>query len=150
MKSIILAIILIESGFNPKAYNKEGNAKGMMQLTPIGLKEASIQCLLHRNPDLFKPDVNIKYGTCLFDYYRSISDSDVEALAMYHGGYVARAELRKGKLPGPKTTRYIIKVLHYKEKFEHGKINLKYYCHKYNSLPDSICKNYKSGQKETN
>lgn len=139
MKVIILSIILIESSFNPKAYNKSGNAKGLMQLTPIGVKEASIQCKLDPKPDLYNPETNIKYGTCLFEYYRSISRSEVEALLMYHGGGKAVKRFRKGKNPGNKTASYVNKVLDLKERIENGKFKIDKYCTKYGTLLGSLC-----------
>lgn len=139
MKPIILAIMLCESGFNPKAFNPAGPAAGIMQLTPIGVKEASIQCGLPLKPNLYDPKVGIEYGTCLFNFYRSISKSDVEAVIMYHAGYKGRALFRAGKSPGLLTSRYVIKVKHYAERFKNDKINLKFYCNKYPSLANIIC-----------
>lgn len=139
MKAIILAIILCESGFNPKAFNPAGPAAGLTQLTSIGVKEASIQCGLPLNPNLYNPEVNLKYGTCLFEYYRSISKSDMEAVIMYHAGFKGRALFRAGKSPGPLTSKYAMKVLHYKELFENDKVNLKFYCSKYPSISKLIC-----------
>lgn len=140
MKSIILAIILIESSFNPKAYNKEGKASGLMQLTRIGVKEASIQCKLHPKPDLFNPEVNIKYGTCLFEYYRKISRSEVEALLMYHGGGTARNRFREGKNPGKKTALYVNKVLDLKERIENEEFDINKYCRTFDKLIGELCR----------
>lgn len=143
MKPIILAIMLCESGFNPKAYNPAGPAAGIMQLTPIGVKEAAIQCGLSRKPNLYNPRTNIKYGTCLFNFYRRISKSDVEAVIMYHAGYKGRALFRASKSPGPLTSKYVIKVKHYEERIKRGKINIKYYCNKYPSISKLLCKRTK-------
>lgn len=144
MKSIILAIILIESSFNPKAYNKKGNASGLMQLTPIGVKEASLQCELGPKPDLFNPEVNVKYGTCLFEHYRKISRSDVEALLMYHGGGTARNRFREGKNPGKKTALYVNKVLDLKERIENEEFKLGKYCSKFGAIIGDRCKGGRS------
>jgi len=148
MKAIILAIILAESSFNPKAYNKGGNATGLMQITPIGAKEARRQCKLDKKPDLFNPKVNLDYGTCLYDYYRKISRSDVEALLLYHGGFVARNRFRKGLNAGPKTSNYVMRVLNFKERFESNEINVNAFCAKYPELPVSICPKRAKDQKK--
>jgi len=139
MKAIYLAIMLAESGFNPRAYNKEGNAVGLFQLTPIGTIEAQRQCELPE-PDLFNPETNIQYGMCLFDYYLETSRSTVEALILYHGGYKARERFRDGINFGPKTSNYVLRVLNFKERFENKEIDADVYCNKYPSLPKSICK----------
>ena len=99
IKAIILAIVLAESGFDPKAVSSTG-AVGLMQLMPIGLLEAGLQCNIPESPDLYDPETNLIVGTCLFNYYRSQSDSDVEALIMYHGGYTARDRDRKSVVQG--------------------------------------------------
>lgn len=147
MKAIILAIILCESGFNPKAYNIEGRAKGLGQITPIAVKEANRVCGLPLNPNLFDPTINLLYTKCIYEHYRKSSRSDVEAMILYHGGYLGLRRFRRGKSPGPRTSKYVNRVLHFKERFENGKINLKYYCNKYVDLPDSICKSLKGREK---
>ena len=137
IKDIILAIVLVESSFNPNAYNKEGNASGLMQLTPIGVLEASWQCNIPEAPDLFDPATNLLIGSCLYEYYRKTSNSEVEALMLYHGGYTARNRFRQGRSPGPKTILYVARVLHNKERFSNDEINLEYFCNKYPKLPSS-------------
>ena len=139
MKAIILAIILTESSFNPLAYNKEGDASGLMQLTPIGVKEAVAQCGLDPNPNLFDPEINVKYGTCLFNFYRGISHSEAEALLLYHGGFLARERFRQGKNPGKKTSRYVIKVLDLQERIINEEFNITIYCNNYPTLIGALC-----------
>ena len=148
IKPIILAIILVESSFNPKAYNKEGNATGLLQITPIGLLEASWQCNIPAAPDLFNPTINLMVGSCLYNFYRKKSNSKVEALILYHGGYNARDRFRRGRSPGPKTRRYVNLVLHYEEMIKNEEITIKSYCDKHPSLPDILCQSFRNGQKE--
>ncbi len=58
------AIIQIESAGNPRAYNKNSGARGLMQITPIVLKEwnnlhPNEKCSLN---DLYNPEINKKIG----------------------------------------------------------------------------------------
>ena len=85
-KSLILAIIMAESSGNPRAVSPTG-AKGLMQLTTIGVQEVSNQYGLPNNPDLWDPEINIRYGVLLLSYYSTQTSSNVRAVGMYHGGY---------------------------------------------------------------
>lgn len=84
--SLILAMIMAESGGNPRAVSPVG-AKGLMQLTTIGVQEVSNQYGLPNNPDLWDPETNIQYGTLLLDYYYSHHKSLRHAVAAYNCGY---------------------------------------------------------------
>jgi uncharacterized protein with PIN domain len=48
--SLITAIIEIESGNNPNAYNKIENAVGVLQIRPIMVREVNRVLKLQRNP----------------------------------------------------------------------------------------------------
>lgn len=123
--AFILAILLTESGGNPSVVNKKANAQGLMQMTPIGIKEAEIQC-----PELKQTDRNMKnwrtnllFGGCLYGYYRKEStrmgvDPDVGALILYNGGYRALRRYIKGKQLNHETANYIIKVRKKYESFK--------------------------------
>jgi soluble lytic murein transglycosylase-like protein len=52
--ALIKAIIMAESGYNPKAVSKRG-AKGLMQLMPITAKSLGVE-------DVFDPEHNISAG----------------------------------------------------------------------------------------
>ncbi len=140
MKAIILAMILMESSFNPKAYNKEGNAKGLGQITPIAAKEAHLVCGLEKNPNLFDAETNLRFTLCIYEHYRKTSRSDIEAVITYHAGYRGRALFRAGKSPGPKTSRYAMKVLHFRDMFKNKQITTKKACKRY-KLPEKLCQN---------
>ncbi|GEM_PF-5056799 len=107
--ALIKAIILAESGFNPKAVSKRG-AMGLMQLMPVTVKEFGLD-------DVFEPAVNIEYGV---RYLRKLLDrfgGDVKlALAAYNAGakYVLKY---KGIPPFKATQKYIAKVLYYHRLF---------------------------------
>lgn len=116
--AFILAILLTESGGDPKAFNRRANAQGLMQMTPIGIKEAEIQCpKLKRTTDrnMLNWRTNLKYGGCLYGYYRKESarlavDPDVGALILYNGGYRALDNYKRGDSLNRETANYIIRV----------------------------------------
>jgi len=140
MKTLILAIILAESAFNPSAYNEEGRAVGLMQLTAVGAQEAAKQCDLREIPNLWDPMTNFLYGTCLLNFYLGEAGSVEGALHMYHGGYL-QFNLWKNGLPvGPKTKAYVNRVLKNMEGIKNEKIIISSYCNKYPSLPPILCR----------
>lgn len=74
---LALAIAHTESYFNPKAYNRHGNAYGMMQIVPkyAGINMNNI--LFHKNQkptseELFNPDINLHMGIA---YLRWLADN---------------------------------------------------------------------------
>ncbi len=107
--ALIKAIILAESGFNPRAVSKRG-AMGLMQLMPITVREFGLD-------DVFDPAVNIEYGVRYFRKLLDRFDGDVKlALAAYNAGtkYVLKY---KGIPPFKATRKYIAKVLYYHRLF---------------------------------
>ncbi len=108
--ALIKAIIMAESGHNPKAVSKRG-AKGLMQLMPITAKSLGVE-------DVFDPEHNIKAGVVYFKKLLSQFDGDVKlALAAYNAG---SRKVRKYKgIPPFKATRiYIRKVFKYYELYK--------------------------------
>lgn len=108
--ALIKAIIMAESGHNPKAVSKRG-AKGLMQLMPITAKSLGVE-------DVFDPERNIKAGVVYFKKLLSQFDGDVKlALAAYNAG---SRKVRKYKgIPPFKATRiYIRKVFKYYELYK--------------------------------
>ena len=102
---IIKAIILAESGYNPKAVSKVG-ARGLMQLMPRTARVLGVK-------DSFKPDHNIDAGVRYFKQLLDQFDGEIKmALAAYNAG---SSNVRKYKgVPPFKATRiYIDKVLKY-------------------------------------
>lgn len=85
-KSLILAMIMVESGGNPRAVSPAG-AKGLMQLTTIGVQEVSNQYGLSNTPDLWDPETNIRYGTLLLGFYYRDAKSIGMAVGRYNAGY---------------------------------------------------------------
>lgn len=104
---IIKAIIMAESGFNPKAVSKVG-ARGLMQLMPRTARSLGVE-------DSFKPSHNIDAGVRYFKQLLDQFDGNIElALAAYNAGSF---NVRKyGGIPPFKETKfYIHKVLKYYE-----------------------------------
>jgi peptidoglycan lytic transglycosylase C len=65
--ALVMAIIHTESYFNPKAYNRHGNAYGMMQIVPkyAGLTMNNVLYKKNKQPSskqLFNADTNIEMG----------------------------------------------------------------------------------------
>ena len=74
---LALAIAHTESYFNPKAYNRHGNAYGMMQIVPkyAGINMNNV--IFHKNQkpsseELFNPDINLHMGIA---YLRWLADN---------------------------------------------------------------------------
>lgn len=81
------AIKQIESGGNPKAYNKRSGARGLYQITPI--------CLAHYNDenlrnfsmdDMFDPEKNERVATWYFAWLERQDLDDVEQIIAYNWG----------------------------------------------------------------
>jgi membrane-bound lytic murein transglycosylase C len=75
--SLVLAIIHTESFFNPKAYNRHGNAYGMMQIVPkyAGLTMNNYIFKKNKKPNsrqLFNSEINLEMG---IGYMRWLADN---------------------------------------------------------------------------
>lgn len=111
-KSLILAMILMESGGNPIAQSHQ-KAEGLMQLTSIAVKEVQNQHSMPTPTNLFNPEENITYGILLLEHYIQQCGSVKKALICYNGGYAALLRYRAGGLDAlPEETRnYVPRVL---------------------------------------
>jgi soluble lytic murein transglycosylase-like protein len=108
--TLIRAIIVAESSYNPQAVSKKG-AQGLMQLMPTTARSLGLS-------DSFDPARNIDAGVRYFRSLMDRFDGDVKlALAAYNAGsrYV---RLYGGVPPFSATQRYIKKVLQYQKKFQ--------------------------------
>ena len=98
--ALIKAIILAESGYNPKAVSKRG-AKGLMQLMPETALSLGVV-------DIFNPRQNITGGVQYFKHLVNRFNGDVKlALAAYNAG--SRYVRNYDGVPPFKATRYYIK-----------------------------------------
>lgn len=81
--NLISAIIAVESGGNPNAWNREKNARGLMQLTPIVYRTI---CGLDDN-EAFDPIKNKACGTIYMKSLLTRFNGDIEqALSFYNSG----------------------------------------------------------------
>jgi soluble lytic murein transglycosylase-like protein len=102
--ALIRAVILVESGFNPRAVSKRG-AVGLMQLLPETARRYGVS-------NIYDPGQNIRAGT---QYLRDLMvrfDSDLNlTLAAYNAGENA-VERYGGRIPPYKETqKYVPSVL---------------------------------------
>ena len=102
---LVKAIIMAESGYNPKAISKRG-AKGLMQLMPSTAEALGVE-------DIFNPEQNISGGIRYFKQLVNRFDGDVKlALAAYNAGS-QKVRHYQGIPPFKSTQYYIEKVFKY-------------------------------------
>lgn len=107
--ALIKAVIMAESGYNPKAVSRKG-AQGLMQLMPNTAKWLGVR-------DAFDPVLNIDGGVRYLRRLLDRFDGDVRlALAAYNAG--SRYVRKYGGVPPFKATHiYIQKVLKYRKNY---------------------------------
>jgi len=108
--ALIKAIILAESGYNPRAISRSG-ASGLMQLMPRTARALGVR-------DIFNPEHNIDGGVRYFKQLLNRFNQDVKlALAAYNAG--SRKVLKYNGIPPFRATRiYIKKVIEYQDYFK--------------------------------
>lgn len=103
--ALVNAIIMAESGYNPKAVSKRG-ARGLMQLMPETAQALGVK-------DSFNPEQNIDGGVRYFKQLVNQFNGDVKlALAAYNAGS-RNVRFYQGIPPFKATRFYIKKVLKY-------------------------------------
>lgn len=111
--SLVRAVVHTESSGNAAAYNDKAQATGLMQMTPIAVKEVNNQYgTNYTMADMKDPSKNLDAGTKLLAYYKKKTGSDEQALAAYNGG-ITRLRKNGGdisKMP-PETRDYVGKIL---------------------------------------
>jgi len=116
--AMVMAIIMAESSYNPKAISKKG-AKGLMQLMPTTARSLGVK-------DIFNPEHNINAGVRYFKKLLNQFDGDVElALAAYNAG--SRKVKEHRGIPPFKATKYYIKKVikyyrHYKTQMDSSRL----------------------------
>ena len=79
---LVLAVIQIESAFDPYAVSRVG-AMGMMQIMPFWKKEIG-----RENDNLIDMETNLRYGCTILKYYIDKEQGRwAEGLARYNGSY---------------------------------------------------------------
>jgi soluble lytic murein transglycosylase-like protein len=90
---LILAIMSVESAFDPQVVSKAG-AIGLMQVMPQWIDILGIQC------DLTEPDCNTRYGLQILGAYQHLyADLDMALTAYNRGPGPVDAALMRGKSP---------------------------------------------------
>jgi soluble lytic murein transglycosylase-like protein len=108
--SLIKAVIMAESRYNPQAISKMG-AKGLMQLMPGTAKALGVK-------DAFNPEHNVNGGVKYLKQLLEKFDGDVTlALAAYNAGSKNVRDY-KGVPPFKATRHYIKKVFKYYQYFK--------------------------------
>ena len=112
--ALIQAVVHAESSGNAGAFNDKASATGLMQMTPIGLKEFNIQYgKNYTMEDMKDPEKNLEAGTGLLKYYLDKQGgNEQQALAAYNGG-ITRLRKNGGdisKMP-PETRDYVGKII---------------------------------------
>jgi soluble lytic murein transglycosylase-like protein len=103
--ALVNAIIMAESGYNPKAVSKKG-ARGLMQLMPGTAEALGVK-------DSFNPEQNIDGGVRYFKQLVNQFNGDIKlALAAYNAGS-RNVRLYQGIPPFKATQFYIKKVFKY-------------------------------------
>jgi len=103
--ALVYAIIMAESGYNPKAVSKRG-ARGLMQLMPATAEALGVK-------DSFNPEQNIDGGVRHFKWLVNRFDGNIKlALAAYNAGS-RNVRLYQGVPPFRATQLYIKKVFKY-------------------------------------
>lgn len=108
--ALIKAIILAESGYNPRAISRSG-ARGLMQLMPRTARALGVR-------NSFNPEHNIDGGVRYFKQLLNRFNQDVKlALAAYNAG--SRKVLKYNGIPPFRATHiYIKKVIKYQDYFK--------------------------------
>jgi soluble lytic murein transglycosylase-like protein len=102
--ALIRALIVVESGFNPRAVSKKG-AVGLMQLRPETARRYGVA-------DRYDPAQNIRAGTRYLSDLMALFDSNTElALAAYNAGEGAVARYGGQIPPFKETLQYVPSVL---------------------------------------
>jgi soluble lytic murein transglycosylase-like protein len=111
-KSLIMALILAESGGNPIAQSPAG-ALGLTQMTEIAIREVQAQHPMNPTVNIFNPQENITYGIRLLEFYMHSCGGVKCGLIMYNSGYAGLIRYRAGGFAAlPAETRaYVPKVL---------------------------------------
>lgn len=106
--NLVKAIIRVESCFEPHVVSKDGDQKGLMQLSKTTAKRFGVK-------NVFDPYENIMGGVKYLKHLESIFGNDlVRILASYN---VGEGKIYKKKIP-PAGQKYATLVLNFKSKYD--------------------------------
>ena len=120
--SYIIPLIYVESRFIADAVSS-ANAVGIMQITPIAVKELNNSrkelpemCWVEFRVDkLTDIEHNVRAGSCYFQLMYQRTGSYVGALITYNGGQRQLIRLKRGKQLVNQTANYVTKILYLRE-----------------------------------
>jgi soluble lytic murein transglycosylase-like protein len=102
--ALVRAVIVVESGFNPRAVSKKG-AIGLMQLQPATAKRYGVK-------NIYDPGENVRAGAHYLSDLLARFDSNLElALAAYNAGEEAVERYGRHVPPYRETLAYVPSVL---------------------------------------
>jgi soluble lytic murein transglycosylase-like protein len=102
--ALVRAVIVVESGFNPRAVSKKG-AVGLMQLQPATAKRYGVK-------NIYDPEQNIRAGAHYLSDLLARFDSNLElALAAYNAGETAVERYGRHVPPYRETMSYVPSVM---------------------------------------
>src|ERR1700726_2171629 len=102
--ALVRAVIVVESGFNPRAVSKKG-AIGLMQLQPATAKRYGVK-------DIYDPEQNVRAGAHYLSDLLARFDSNLElALAAYNAGEEAVERYGRHVPPFRETLAYVPSVM---------------------------------------
>jgi soluble lytic murein transglycosylase-like protein len=108
---LAMAVIAVESGFNPKATSRK-KAQGLMQLLP------DTQARFHVK-DAYDPEQNIKGGLSYLRWLIAYFKGDVELVAAAYNAGENAVIRHHGIPPYPETRDYVKRIAHYYKKKHH-------------------------------
>ena len=109
---LAMAVIAVESGFNPKATSRK-KAQGLMQLLP------DTQARFHVK-DAYDPEQNIKGGLSYLRWLIAYFKGDVELVAAAYNAGENAVLKHQGIPPYPETRNYVKRITHYYKKKQHA------------------------------
>jgi soluble lytic murein transglycosylase-like protein len=102
--ALVRAVIVVESGFNPRAVSKKG-AIGLMQLQPATAKRYGVK-------NIYDPEQNVRAGAHYLSDLLNRFDSNLElALAAYNAGEKAVERYGRHVPPYRETLAYVPSVM---------------------------------------
>lgn len=99
---LVMAVILVESGFNPRAQSPK-NAQGLMQLIPETAQRFRVK-------DAFDPEENIKGGIAYLKWLLAYFKGDVALVAAAYNAGEGTVEKYRGVPPYPETQKYVKRI----------------------------------------
>lgn len=108
---LVMAVILVESGFNPRALSPK-NAQGLMQLIPDTAQRFRVK-------NAFDPEDNVKGGIAYLQWLLAFFKGDVALVAAAYNSGEGTVEKYRGVPPYPETQKYVKRIAQLYQKAVH-------------------------------